>query len=86
LRYKRPFDKGALYITFEIIFPIASQLTPDKMQMLEAALPARPALPKMNDPEEVVLTTVDPARQSHQHSMEEDEEQQQQPGVQCAQQ
>ncbi|KAI8912916.1 hypothetical protein DFJ77DRAFT_440978 [Powellomyces hirtus] len=90
--YKRPFEKGNLYVKFDIAFPPSNWATPAQLAALEQALPPRQPLPphKGKEVEEVVLTTVDPMQQqraSHnggQHDMDEDEGHG--PQVQCAQQ
>lgn len=40
-QYKRPFDKGNLYIKFAIEFPTDMWITPDKIKQLETLLPSR---------------------------------------------
>ncbi|CAG8652368.1 4952_t:CDS:10, partial [Funneliformis mosseae] len=40
-QYKRPFDKGNLYIKFTIEFPTDMWITPDKIKQLETLLPSR---------------------------------------------
>lgn len=91
-RYKRPFDKGNLYINFKVKFPDAHWTTAPQLAALESILPARAPLPDMSgkECEDVVLTTVDPLQQQanarRYQDMEEDEDEQGGPGVQCAQQ
>ena len=90
--YKRPFDKGALFITFEVIFP-PPNWTADAshFQLLEKLLPPRqqlqmPSSDKM-EVDDVVLSNVDPTYRSGSanHAMDEDDERSG-PSVQCAQQ
>ncbi|KAI8616656.1 hypothetical protein BC830DRAFT_1167650 [Chytriomyces sp. MP71] len=90
--YKRPFDKGNLYVKFEVIFPDVNTITDDKLKLLETILPPRPALPptKGKEVEEVMLSNVDPMQQQRASAMDEDEDEEMHghggPGVQCAQQ
>ncbi|KAJ3175102.1 Type I HSP40 co-chaperone [Geranomyces variabilis] len=93
--YKRPFDKGNLYVKFDIVFPPPNWANAATYAMLEQALPPRQPLPavKGKEVEEVVLSTVDPMQQqrashgSHGHGMDDDDEGHGGgPQVQCAQQ
>ncbi|KAJ3122639.1 Type I HSP40 co-chaperone [Physocladia obscura] len=91
--HKRPFDKGNLYIKFEIVFPESNWVSEEQLKALEKILPARPKLPstKGKEVEEVVLSSVDPMQQKRsQGDMEEDDDEEGHghggPGVQCAQQ
>lgn len=95
--YRHSHDNGNLFIQFNVIFPPPAALTPDKLTMLEQALPARPALPALQGKEvdEYGLSTVDPNRQAGGSGrgkgaspMDEDssDEHQGMPGVQCQQQ
>ncbi|KNC95820.1 chaperone DnaJ [Spizellomyces punctatus DAOM BR117] len=89
--YKRPFDKGNLYVKFDINFPPPNWADQSKLALLENALPTRQPLPpvKGKEVEEVVLSTVDPMQQSRAHmngSGEDEEEEGHGPSVQCAQQ
>lgn len=58
-QHKRPFEKGNLYIRFNIIFPTPSELPPNKLKALEQLLPPRDPLPQITNMEvdevEVVL-------------------------------
>ena len=92
ISYKRPFDKGNLYIKFEIKFPPARWIDDSKLTQLASLFPSRekPSY-KAEEVEEVVLSNVDPMQQgraSSQMDMDEDEDHHghQGPGVQCAQQ
>ncbi|KAI9350750.1 hypothetical protein BDR26DRAFT_930057 [Obelidium mucronatum] len=88
----RPFDKGNLYVKFEVVFPEPNWIAEDKLKALEAILPPRPALPSTQgkEVEEVMLSNVDPMQQSRANGedMDEDEDGHHQHGggVQCAQQ
>ncbi|KAJ3236816.1 hypothetical protein HDU78_004423 [Chytriomyces hyalinus] len=91
--YKRPYDKGNLYIKFEIEFPKPNWVSEDKLKLLENILPPRPSLPstKGKEVEEVVLSAVDPMQQSRSNGEDDDEDEEHGhghggPGVQCAQQ
>ncbi len=90
-RYKRPFDKGTLYVKFEVIFPPSNWLDKSKIPTLESLLPPRQPLrtiPADAHVEEVVLSEVDPNRRERGDEMDEDDEHGQGggPQVQCAQQ
>ncbi|KAJ3414189.1 pheromone processing endoprotease [Chytridiales sp. JEL 0842] len=63
--YKRPYDKGNLYIKFEIDFPSANWASPESIKKLESILPPRTPLPdnKNAEVEECVLSAVDPMHQ-----------------------
>ncbi|KAI8821080.1 uncharacterized protein EV422DRAFT_51729 [Fimicolochytrium jonesii] len=91
--YKRPFDKGNLYVTFKLEFPQPHWADQSKFAMIEAALPPRkPVEPvKGKEIEEVVLSAVDPmqqhARANHMNGGGEDDmDEGHGPQVQCAQQ
>lgn len=93
-QYKNPFEKGNLYITFDIEFPDSFPST-EKLQLLECALPPRPpfVMPEGDNVEEVDLVDYDPktAKGSHPRSRGEayasdDEEHVHGPGMQCAHQ
>jgi DnaJ homolog subfamily A member 2 len=77
-----------MYVTFEVLFPLPNSIPASQLTALEAILPPRTALPKLKEPEEVILSEVDPTRQERSASNMEEEEEHQQggPGVQCAQQ
>jgi len=83
--------KGNLYVRFEIEFPSPYWTSPETLDQLSKLLPPAEPLPQLKDPEDVILSTVDPSQQARAegvHSSHEDidEEQHQGPGVQCAQQ
>lgn len=89
--YKRPFDKGNLYIQFDIEFPKPNWTTPDKIKQLESILPSRKVESKTSDDsmiEDVVLMDAD-IKRNHSNGKREEEESEQyeaHSGVQCAQQ
>ncbi|EDO36691.1 predicted protein [Nematostella vectensis] len=59
--YRHPFDKGNLYIKFDIEFPPNGFLPEEKLKQLETFLPKRPTPPKVNDEmEEVDMEDLDP--------------------------
>ncbi|KAL2916545.1 Type I HSP40 co-chaperone [Polyrhizophydium stewartii] len=89
--FKRPYDKGALFVSFEIIFPPTNWTSPAQLAALEKILPPRQALPPTNGAEvdEVVLSAVDPMHQRRSQSApmdEDDEHAGNGPSVQCQQQ
>ncbi|KAJ1526480.1 Type I HSP40 co-chaperone [Nowakowskiella sp. JEL0078] len=87
--YRRPFDKGNLYIKFEIIFPQNHWTNYNKIQALESILPPRTPLPNTQglEVEEVNMQEIDPNRQRRSQQINEDEDENQSgPNVKCAQQ
>jgi len=89
--HKRPFDKGNLYIHFNIEFPKPGFFQPKALQDLEKILPPRRPAPKVTEEmEEVSLTKVNPNERSRgRRTADEDEDEdegQQRGGVQCSQQ
>ncbi|KAJ3105386.1 Type I HSP40 co-chaperone [Phlyctochytrium planicorne] len=87
--YKRPYDKGNLYIKFDVEFPPPNFTSPEKMIALESILPPRTPIETNPDMEEVMLSVVDPMQQSRANynadSGNEDEDGPT-PNVKCAQQ
>ncbi|RUO96902.1 DNAJA2 [Jimgerdemannia flammicorona] len=86
-------DFGNLYIKFEVDFPSPNWTDAETIAQLEKILPARQPLPPIKDAhvEEVVLSLLDASQQNRmangaQGAMDEDEEGQGGPGMQCAQQ
>jgi DnaJ family protein A protein 2 len=95
--HKRPFEKGSLYIKFDVVFPPANFLNKQQLKTLESLLPPRNAPPKVKKGgegvEEVTLSqvSVDQTKKgrgtSRGEAYEEDEEHgQRAEGVQCRQQ
>ncbi|KAI8847734.1 hypothetical protein BC829DRAFT_490540 [Chytridium lagenaria] len=88
--YKRPYDKGNLYIKFDIEFPPPNFARPETLRMLETILPPRANNPQVTaDMEEVVLTTPDPMQQSrasYNQDGPDDDDEGGAPNVKCAQQ
>jgi len=92
--YKNPFEKGNLYITFEITFPENNFADPTTLSKIEQFLPHRPVfqMPQGDHVEEVELHSYDAAgdRGAHGSRAEayasDDEEHMHGPGIQCAHQ
>lgn len=90
--YKNPFEKGNLYIKFDVIFPENNFASEEQMKLIEGILPPRPAfvMPTGEDVEEVNLmeyTASDRNRGREEAYASDDEEQMHAgPGVQCAHQ
>jgi len=93
-KHKSPFEKGNLYIQFNVEFPKPGSMKETQLQQLEKLLPARRTAPKPNpEYEEVSLTKVStdkgargPEGGRRRGADEEDEDEQQGQRVQCAQQ
>lgn len=89
--YKRPFDKGNLYITFDVQFPGNNFCSVEKLALLEQVLPPRKKQTcDAMQIEDAILQDIDARKQrANKHADEEyedDHQQQGHPGVQCAQQ
>jgi DnaJ family protein A protein 2 len=89
--FRRPFDKGTLYVQFEIEFPSPFWTSPETISLLEEILPPRKecAIKLGADAQEVTLSSLSAsqqtqARQSAQDDMDVDQEEK--PQVACAQQ
>jgi len=91
-QHKKPFEKGNLYIQFNIEFPKPGFFTPQQLKQLEAIWPPRKPLPKVTDDmEQYELKKVSESQQQRKQgrkgeSYDEDEEPQGGNRVQCAQQ
>lgn len=96
--YKRPFDKGSLFVNFDVVFPKNNWTSNDKLKLLESILPPRPPInltgisPEMVEDVEL-LDSAPPANSAdHDHrrreAYDEDDESESggRAGVQCAQQ
>lgn len=87
--YKNPFEKGNLYIKFEIEFPANYFQSPEKLLELESYLPPRPVfvMPEGEHVEEVGLSDYDlntrGEKGGNQAYESDDEEDPQARGVQC---
>ncbi|KAI1285453.1 DnaJ -like protein subfamily A member 2 [Halotydeus destructor] len=94
--YRNPFEKGNLYIKFDVEFPENQFATKEQLESLEKLLPPRPSAPVVNlqdeNVTEVNLHDYDASqqrsngRQGGRAEYDSDDEQQQGhgPGVQCA--
>lgn len=91
--HRNPFEKGFLYIKFDVKFPEKQFASPEQLTALEALLPPRPPAPvfdlKDEMTEEVTLMDYDPSteRQNGRAGVEayqEDEDGPRGEGVQCA--
>jgi DnaJ family protein A protein 2 len=101
-QHKRPFEKGNLYVKFNVKFPVPNELNDKQLEQLEKILPPRRTPPKVTEEtEQVELQTVstnekEQAQRQQQYqrqqreAYESDDEESQQHrgpgGVQCAQQ
>ncbi|XP_015605000.1 dnaJ homolog subfamily A member 2 [Cephus cinctus] len=90
-QYRNPFEKGNLYIKFEVTFPEDHFASEQVLKQLESVFPPRPKLKIPKDSMEVDLEEYDPdhntssSRTGKSYSSDEDE-MQGQPGLSCAQQ
>jgi len=94
--YRNPFEKGNLYIKFEVSFPEKNFIDQSHVKALEALLPARPKyeIPQGEHVEEVNLMDFDPSTEAgasgrRGEAYEEDGDEDEQPGMQrmqCAHQ
>ncbi|KAJ8916259.1 hypothetical protein NQ315_016399 [Exocentrus adspersus] len=65
--YKNPFEKGNLYVNFEIKFPDSHFTSEANLKVLETLLPPRPPflMPQGDNVEEVNLEDFDPNERGH---------------------
>jgi len=96
--HKRPFEKGRLFVRFNVVFPVGGSISSAAATQLEKLLPGRrPAVVETEHMEAVDMVTLDAAQaqahqehgRGHRDSATEgsDEEEGSHPrGVQCAQQ
>jgi len=96
--HKRPFEKGNLYVKFDVIFPEPGTLTKAHIKTLESVLPPRNTAPKVKKGENVEDVTLSKVTTEHQQQQrgahgqrgeayeEDGEEGQRGEGVQCRQQ
>ncbi|CAH1779345.1 unnamed protein product [Owenia fusiformis] len=91
--YRNPYEKGNLFIKFDVKFPENSFAVEGNLKKLEKLLPPRPKIeiPVGEDVEEVNLTDIDPTRggASNSNAYDEDSDDDndgQGPRVQCAHQ
>uniref|UniRef100_A0A8C8DPM2 DnaJ heat shock protein family (Hsp40) member A2a n=1 Tax=Oryzias sinensis TaxID=183150 RepID=A0A8C8DPM2_9TELE len=93
-QYRNPFEKGDLYVKFDVQFPDNNWISPEKLTELEDMLPSRPEPPIITgDTEEVDLQDYDVSQSSTSGGRREayndssdDESGHHGPGVQCAHQ
>ncbi|RXM31609.1 DnaJ-like subfamily A member 2 [Acipenser ruthenus] len=93
-QYRNPFEKGDLYIKFEVEFPGNNWISPEKLMELEDFLPSRAEAPTIcGDSEEVDLQDYDTShgssggqRREAYNDSSDDESGHHGPGVQCAHQ
>lgn len=91
-QYKNPFEKGNLYVKFDVVFPENNFATEEQLKQIENILPPRPAfvMPIGEDVEEVNLmeyTASDRNRGREEAYASDDEEHMHAgPGMQCAHQ
>ncbi|KAF9970569.1 hypothetical protein BGZ73_006710 [Actinomortierella ambigua] len=93
--FKRPMDKGDLYITFDVEFPKDNWTAAEQLKQLEQLLPARAALPmepELVDHCSLVEGTMDEfgahshtGRQAYDSDSDDEDGHGGGPGVQCAQ-
>lgn len=91
-QHKNPFEKGNLYIKFDVTFPENNFATEDQLKKIESILPPRPAfvMPTGEDVEEVNLMEYNASERSRgreeAYASDDDEHMHTGPGVQCAHQ
>uniref|UniRef100_A0A667ZFU7 DnaJ heat shock protein family (Hsp40) member A2b n=1 Tax=Myripristis murdjan TaxID=586833 RepID=A0A667ZFU7_9TELE len=93
-QYRNPFEKGDLFIKFDVQFPDNNWISPEKLSELEDLLPARAENPVISaDAEEVDLKDYDRgqgsgggARREAYNDSSDEEGGHHGPGVQCAHQ
>lgn len=91
-QFKNPFEKGNLYIKFDVVFPENNFATEEQLKQIETILPPRPAfvMPTGEDVEEVNLmeyTASERGRgREEAYASDDDEHMHAGPGVQCAHQ
>uniref|UniRef100_A0A8C5R103 DnaJ heat shock protein family (Hsp40) member A2 n=1 Tax=Leptobrachium leishanense TaxID=445787 RepID=A0A8C5R103_9ANUR len=94
-QYRNPFEKGDLFIKFEVQFPENNWINPDKLTELEDLLPARPETSTVSgETEEVDLQEFDNTRgsgsgqrrEAYNDSSDEESGHHGPGGVQCAHQ
>uniref|UniRef100_S4RHS3 DnaJ heat shock protein family (Hsp40) member A2b n=1 Tax=Petromyzon marinus TaxID=7757 RepID=S4RHS3_PETMA len=100
--YRNPFEKGNLYIKFDVEFPDKNWIDGEKLELLEKLLPERPTLPRptSGEFEEVDLHELEATRggagggaggpggrrEAYEDGSDDEGGYQQGPGVQCAHQ
>jgi len=88
--YKNPFEKGDLFINFNVVFPPNTWLKPDQLSQLQKLLPPDEKVTKNDEMEDVEMTDYDPSKYSNgsnsRSNAYDEEGDSEQPRVQCAQQ
>jgi len=88
--YGDPFNKGNLYVKFEVEFPTTEWYNEANAQTLKQVLPKSKAqkIPNNAIVDEVVMSNFDPnaSRNQDRSDMEDDYDERGGPQVQCAQQ
>ncbi|CAH1978041.1 unnamed protein product [Acanthoscelides obtectus] len=92
--YKNPFEKGNMYISFNIKFPENHFTTEENLKLIETLLPPRPSfeMPQGEQVEEVDLQDFDPNDRSsysgrgEAYASDDEEHFHGGPGIQCANQ
>ncbi|KPJ11761.1 DnaJ-like subfamily A member 2 [Papilio machaon] len=91
-QYKNPFEKGNLYVKFNIVFPENNFGTEEQLQKIESILPPRPAfvMPTGEDVEEVNMMEYTASERSRgreeAYASDDEETMHGGPGMQCAHQ
>ncbi|CAF4758540.1 unnamed protein product [Pieris macdunnoughi] len=92
-QHKNPFEKGNLYIKFEVTFPENNFAAEEQLRQIETVLPPRPAfvMPTGEDVEEVNLMDYTPSERNRvtreeAYASDDEEHMHSGPGVQCAHQ
>lgn len=91
-QHKNPFEKGNLYIKFDVTFPENNFANEDQLKQIESILPPRPAfvMPTGEDVEEVNLMEYTASERSRgreeAYASDDEEHMHTGPGVQCAHQ
>ncbi|ORX82052.1 DnaJ-domain-containing protein [Anaeromyces robustus] len=87
--YKNPFDKGNLFVKFEIEFPNTEWYNDEKAKILKDVLPKKTneKIPSNAIVDEVVMSNYEPnSRSQERNDMDDDDDERGGPQVQCAQQ
>jgi len=88
--YRSPFDKGNLFVKFEVEFPTTEWYSDEKAQILKNVLPStkQEKIPSNAVVDECVMSNIDPNAKSQQDrsDMYDDDDERGGPQVQCAQQ
>lgn len=95
-QYKNPFEKGNLYIKFDVVFPEDNFASEEQMKQIEAILPPRTpfVMPTGDDVEEVNMTEYTPSHErgggsrgrEEAYASDDEDHMHAGPGVQCSHQ